>query len=61
MTCPHCKDKREVILYRENGTRRLFVSMARDGRCIKAEGLDTAMLWDELAHKACNDKPRPVR
>ena len=40
--------------YRENGIRRLFVSMARDGRCIKAEGPDTVLLWQELAFKAAS-------
>lgn len=35
-----------------DGTRRLFVSMEKNGRCIKAEGVDTSVLWDELARKA---------
>ena len=39
--------------YRQSDTRRLFVSMEKDGRCIKVEGLDTPMLWEELRAKAC--------
>lgn len=38
--------------YHQNGSRRLFVAMVREGHCIKAEGPDTIMLWDELRHKA---------
>ncbi len=38
--------------YRQNGVRRIFVAMQREGRCIKAEGLDTPMIWDELSRKA---------
>lgn len=38
--------------YRQNGKRHLFVSMARDGRCITAEGVDEARVWDDLAEQA---------
>lgn len=38
--------------YHQNGSRRIFVSMEREGRCIKAEGPDAAPIWYELARKA---------
>jgi hypothetical protein len=38
--------------YRVSGIRLLFVAMVRGDRCIKAEGVDTLMLWEELMHKA---------
>jgi hypothetical protein len=38
--------------YHVGGERRLFVSMARDGRCIKAEGVDDEYLWNRLWHQA---------
>ena len=38
--------------YRMYGNRRLFVSMERDGRCIKAEGLDLAGIWENLRMQA---------
>ncbi len=38
--------------YRINGERQLFVSMAKDGRCIKAEGADDKHLWNRLWHQA---------
>jgi hypothetical protein len=34
--------------YRQDGERRLFVSMEWRGRCIKAEGPDDGRLWAEL-------------
>lgn len=46
--------------YRLNGGRFLFVAMVKDGFCIKAEGVDTMMLWDELAHKATLHFPLPL-
>jgi hypothetical protein len=42
--------------YRQNGERRLFVSMEWNGRCIKAEGRDTGVLWAELERKAFLEK-----
>lgn len=38
--------------YRQDGERRLFVSMERGGRCIKAEGPDDGRLWAELERQA---------
>lgn len=38
--------------YRVSGMRRLFVAMSLDGRLIKAEGLDTMELWEELRRQA---------
>lgn len=38
--------------YHINGERRLFVSMAKDGRCIKQEGPDDDYLWNRLWHQA---------
>lgn len=35
--------------YRLHSGRYLFVAMAKDGRCIKVEGPDTALLWADLA------------
>lgn len=45
--------------YRQNGERRLFVSMERQGRCIKAEGDDTGALWAELERQAFLAKDTP--
>lgn len=38
--------------YYEKGVRRLFVAMVRDGRCIKVEGPDEELVWQNLAYKA---------
>jgi hypothetical protein len=38
--------------YMSNGVRYLFVAMTHGEWCIKAEGPDTTMLWDELRWKA---------
>ena len=38
--------------YHVDGERRLFVSMAKDGRCIKSEGADDEYLWNRLWHQA---------
>ncbi len=38
--------------YHVDGERRLFVSMEKDGRCIKAEGDDDKYLWNRLRHQA---------
>lgn len=38
--------------YRVGGERRLFVVMIREGRAIKAEGPDEALVWAELRVKA---------
>jgi len=38
--------------YRIDGKKRLFVAMVKDGDCIKAEGGDNTLLWDELVFKA---------
>lgn len=38
--------------YKVDGERMLFVSMERDGRCIKAEGTDSGWLWAELERQA---------
>ena len=38
--------------YRQNGLKLLFVAMSRGDVCIKAEGVDTTPLWQELEHKA---------
>lgn len=38
--------------YHVNGERLLFVSMEKDGRCIKEEGKDDEYLWNRLWHKA---------
>ena len=38
--------------YRQDGEKRLFVSMAKDGRCITEEGPDDEFLWNRLWHKA---------
>ena len=40
--------------YRIEGERRLFVAMAKHGRCIKSEGADNALIWEELARQACD-------
>lgn len=45
--------------YRQDGGRRLFVSMERQGRCIKAEGADTGALWAELERQAFLAKDTP--
>lgn len=37
---------------RENGEKFLFVSMAKDGNCIKAEGPDDREIWADLYTKA---------
>jgi hypothetical protein len=47
--------------YHVDGIRRLFVAMVRGGSCIKAEGADTPMLWEELEHKARSTPERPFR
>lgn len=41
--------------YQMYGTRRLFVSMEKDGRCIKAEGLDLPGIWENLRRQACTE------
>jgi len=38
--------------YTVAGVRFLFVSMGKDGRCIKEEGPDDQYLWNRLYHKA---------
>jgi hypothetical protein len=38
--------------YRQDGERRLFVSMEWQGRCIKVEGADDRQLWAELERQA---------
>ena len=43
--------------YQVGDHRRLFVAMVRDERCIKAEGFDTPMLWEELEAKARSIPP----
>ncbi len=49
--------------YRSGGIRQLFVAMARDDHCIKAEGLDLPRLWEVLRYKArrvdAADPPTP--
>jgi hypothetical protein len=45
--------------YHQNGERRLFVSMERQGRCIKAEGEDAGALWAELERQAFLAKDTP--
>jgi hypothetical protein len=45
--------------YYVDGCRRLFIAMIRGDRCIKAEGPDTVMLWEELEHKARSTPRRP--
>jgi len=34
------------------GIKFLFVSMTKDGRCIKEEGCDDKFLWNRLHHKS---------
>ena len=34
--------------YHQNGERRLFVAMTKDGKCIKAEGKDNKLIWEYL-------------
>ena len=34
--------------YHRDGRRRLFVAMTKDGRCIKAEGWDEALVFERL-------------
>lgn len=49
--------------YSINGQRRLFVSMAKDGQCIKAEGADENSVFQELAAIAALRQPagwRPI-
>jgi len=43
--------------YHVKGKRFLFVSMERDGVCIKEEGRDDEYLWYRLYHKAVGAKP----
>jgi len=38
--------------YRLNGEKLIFVSMAKDGKCITEEGRDNEFLWNRLWHKA---------
>lgn len=38
--------------YHVDGIKHLFVSMTKDGVCIKEEGVDTVHLWDRLIEKA---------
>lgn len=38
--------------YRQDGERRLFVSMTKDGKCITAEGADNWVIWNNLALQA---------
>ncbi|OPY78083.1 MAG: hypothetical protein A4E65_02441 [Syntrophorhabdus sp. PtaU1.Bin153] len=38
--------------YNVNGKRRLFVTMAKNGKCIKEEGPDDEYLWNRLWVKA---------
>ena len=38
--------------YRASGRLRLFVSMERFGRCIKAEGPDGPAIWESLELQA---------
>ncbi len=47
--------------YHLEGQRRLFVSMAKGGRCIKAEGPDDTQVWDELVAKATDEDNRAWR
>jgi len=35
-----------------NGNKFLFVSMTKNGFCIKEEGDDDSFLWNRLYHKA---------
>jgi hypothetical protein len=35
--------------YHKSGGRFLFVAMVKGERCIKIEGVDTPMLWRDLA------------
>lgn len=43
--------------YFMGGERLLFVAMAKDGRCIKAEGTDDKYLWNRLWHQATESPP----
>ena len=38
--------------YGDNGEKRLFVAMSKDGKLIKEEGEDDKYLWNRLWHKA---------
>ena len=40
--------------YRQNGERRLFVSMTKDGKCITSEGGDNWVVWNDLSLQAEN-------
>lgn len=47
--------------YHQGGQKHLFVSMARNGRCITAEGADATRVWDDLATKARDVKAEEMR
>ena len=38
--------------YNINGYKRLFVSMTKNGRCIRSEGPDDGVIWIRLAEQA---------
>ena len=40
--------------YHQDGEKRLFVSLVKDGMCITQEGLDNKTIWDKLELKAVN-------
>jgi len=40
--------------YHQNGERRIFVSMTKDGQCITQEGKDSGIIWNDLAFLADN-------
>ena len=42
--------------YLQNGDRRLFVAMVKDGRCIKAEGHDDVHIWLRLIEQVRSDQ-----
>lgn len=46
--------------YHVAGVRHLFVSMEKDGICIKEEGLDDEYLWNRLWQRAVS-APKPER
>ena len=46
--------------YHVDGKRYLFVSMEKDGRCIKAEGNDDPFIWRKLLQLTTNGQ-RKIR
>ena len=40
--------------YHVSGEKYLFVSMAKDGKCITEEGKDDEYLWNTRCHKAAD-------